>query len=67
MLLKGAGIVPHGGGKKLDADGLRYRRVLRWLQEGSKFAGVQSSPVASLEIEPNQRTLALGSTHSNCG
>ena len=62
LLLKGAGIVPHGGGKKIDADGLRYRRVLRWLQEGSKFAGVQASPVASLEIEPNQRTLALGST-----
>ena len=62
LLLKGAGIVPHGGGKKLDADSLRYRRVLRWLQEGSKFAGVQTSAVASLEIEPNQRTLALGST-----
>ncbi len=62
LLLKGAGIVPHGGGKKLDAESLRYRRVLRWLQEGSKFAGVQATSVASLEVEPNQRTLALGST-----
>ena len=62
LLLKGAGIVPHGGGRKLDAESLRYRRVLRWLQEGSKFAGVQATSVASLEVEPNQRTLALGST-----
>ena len=62
LLLKGAGVVPHGGGKKLDVEGLRYRRVLRWLQEGSKFAGVQATSVASLEVEPNQRTLALGST-----
>ena len=62
LLVKGAGIVPHGGGKKLDVDGLRYRRVLRWLQEGSKFASVKSSPVTALEVEPNQRTMALGST-----
>ena len=62
LLVKGAGIVPHGGGKKLDVDGLRYRRVLRWLQGGSKFASVKSSPVTALEVEPNQRTMALGST-----
>src|SRR5207344_368689 len=35
LLLKSAGIVPHGGGKKLDVDGLRYRRLHRWLREGA--------------------------------
>ena len=62
LLVKGAGVVPHGGGKKLDVEGLRYRRVLRWLQEGSKFANVKNSPVTALEVEPNHRTMALGST-----
>ena len=61
LLLKGAGVVPHGGGKKLDFEGLRYRRVLRWLQEGSRYAGAKTSPVTVLEVEPNQRTMALGS------
>jgi hypothetical protein len=62
FLLKAAGIVPHGGGKKIDADGLRYRRLLRWIREGSQYAGSNASPVKALEVESNQRTMALGST-----
>jgi Protein of unknown function (DUF1553)/Protein of unknown function (DUF1549)/Bacterial Ig-like domain (group 2) len=62
ILLKGAGIIPHGGGKKLDKDGLRYRRLLRWLQEGARFARVDVPAVASLEVEPSQQMLALGTT-----
>lgn len=38
FLIKAAGIVPHGGGKKIDVDGLSYRRLLRWIKEGSQYA-----------------------------
>ncbi len=62
FLVKAAGLVPHGGGKKIDKDGLRYRRLLRWLQEGTQFAGAKLPAVMALEVEPNQRTLALGGT-----
>jgi Protein of unknown function (DUF1553)/Protein of unknown function (DUF1549)/Bacterial Ig-like domain (group 2) len=62
LLLKAGGIVPHGGGKKLDADGLRYRRLHRWLREGARLVGDVVPPVSNLEVEPGQRTLTLGNT-----
>ena len=62
FLLKAAGVVPHGGGKKIEPDGLRYRRLLRWIKEGTQYAGVSASPITALEVEPNHRTMALGST-----
>src|SRR6202040_3419658 len=37
LLRKGAGLVPHGGGRKLQPDGLPYRRLLRWIVEGQCF------------------------------
>ena len=62
LLTKSAGLVPHGGGRKIEKDSLRYRRLLRWIQEGNPFTGSPLSPVAAIEVEPSQRTLALGST-----
>ncbi|WP_020475503.1 DUF1549 domain-containing protein [Zavarzinella formosa] len=62
LLAKGTGQIPHGGGKKLDKDNLRYRRLMRWLKEGTLYSGSPVSPVTAIEVEPSQRTLALGST-----
>ncbi len=62
LLLKGTGAVPHGGGKKLDRDGRKYNRLRRWIQEGTRLDGVKAAPVTGLEVEPGQRTLALGGT-----
>lgn len=59
LLAKGTGAVPHGGGKKIDKGTLRYRRLLRWLEEGATFEGSPVAPVVSIEVEPSQRTLAL--------
>lgn len=60
ILLKGAGIVAHGGGKKLEVDGLRYRRLLRWIQSGASFQPIPVSPIRSLEVEPKLQSMPLG-------
>jgi hypothetical protein len=62
FLKKAAGLAPHGGGRKIDTDGHRYRRLLRWVREGTQFGGEKSPAVTALEVEPTQRTLALGGT-----
>ena len=62
FLLKATGTAPHGGGKKLDKDGHHYRRLLRWVREGTRFAEEKVPAATALEVEPNQRTLALGAT-----
>jgi hypothetical protein len=62
FLMKATGLTPHGGGKKIDRDGHRYRRLLRWVREGTPFDVEKAPHVTALEVEPNQRTLALGAT-----
>ncbi len=62
FLLKAAGRTPHGGGKKIDQDGHRYQRLLRWIQEGTQFATAKAPAVTALEVEPTQKTLALNGT-----
>lgn len=58
LLRKGSARMPHGGGRKLAEDGLRYRRILRWIAEGARPT-TGMSPVTSLDIDPPARTLAL--------
>jgi hypothetical protein len=62
FILKATGLTPHGGGKKIEKDGHRYRRLLRWVREGMQFDVEKAPQVTALEVEPNQRTLALGGT-----
>ena len=37
FLRKATGLTPHGGGKKIDKDGHRYARLLRWVREGTQL------------------------------
>lgn len=62
ILTKGTGTLPHGGGKKFDVDGLRYRRLLRWINEGARYETVPVPPVVRLEIEPAERVLGFRAT-----
>lgn len=58
LLRKGAAIVPHGGGRKLEIDDSRYHRLLRWIQEGARFEIPEESPVVAIEIDPAERILS---------
>ncbi|HEY3787940.1 MAG TPA: DUF1549 domain-containing protein [Urbifossiella sp.] len=62
LLLKATGRVPHGGGKKIDEGSLRYKRLARWIAEGSAYGKGEAPPIVSLEVEPSLRTLALKGT-----
>lgn len=62
LLLKATGQVPHGGGRKIEPNSLRYRRLLRWVREGAPFRSTAVPPVTAIEVEPGQRVLALRGT-----
>jgi hypothetical protein len=60
LLQKAISGVPHGGGKRMDASDLRYRRLRRWIAEGARFEVERSAPpVVAIEVEPKQQVLAL--------
>jgi len=62
LLLKATAQVPHGGGRKIEKNDLRYRRILRWLREGAAFSNATVSAVTGLEIEPAQCVLSARGT-----
>src|SRR5262249_28785372 len=59
LVRKATARTPHGGGKKIEYDSLPYRRLTRWIAEGSAFVGSQT-PLASMVVEPAQRILLAG-------
>jgi len=61
LLTKGAGTVPHGGGRKLAPGGRRYRRLRRWVTEGARF-DVPGRVCTSIRVDPPQRLLAARQT-----
>ncbi len=56
LLTKGAAVVPHGGGGKLEPAGRRYRRLRRWIAEGARF-DVPGQVCTSIRVDPPQRVL----------
>lgn len=60
LLLKGANIVPHGGGKRLEPDSDDYRLLVRWVAQGLPFGKASDPKLARIEVVPAQRTMALG-------
>lgn len=58
LLRKGAAVVPHGGGRKLEVGDARYHRLLRWIQEGARFEVPEESPVIGIEVDPTDRILS---------
>lgn len=62
LLQKGAAMIPHGGGRKIEPDSFQYARLERWIAEGASFDDVasQSNRIVSIEVEPLQRSLLAG-------
>jgi hypothetical protein len=61
LLRKATSEIPHGGGRRIDKDGLRYRRLLRWITEGARFVP-DTAAVTAIEIEPKERVLLSDET-----
>jgi hypothetical protein len=59
---KGTGRIPHGGGRKIAEGSLAYKRLVRWIAEGASLRTETFPPLAKIEVEPGERSLALGGT-----
>ncbi|MGK0186376.1 MAG: hypothetical protein ACI9R3_002159 [Verrucomicrobiales bacterium] len=57
LLLKGAGVLPHGGGEKFTVGSPEYQAIVRWIEQGTRY-GEKSDPVVErIEVFPKQRVL----------
>ncbi|MEO6787544.1 MAG: DUF1549 and DUF1553 domain-containing protein, partial [Chthoniobacteraceae bacterium] len=59
LLLKGLGTTPHGGGRRIDKDSDDYRLLVRWIAQGMPYGKETDPKLASVEVLPKQRTMAL--------
>lgn len=57
LLLKGAGIVPHGGGTRWDAESFDFALVKRWIAQGMPYGNEKDPVVTKVEVFPKERTL----------
>jgi hypothetical protein len=60
LLLKATGELPHGGGKRLDADSDDYRLLIRWIEQGMPPGDKQAPTVQAIEVFPRERIMSLG-------
>ena len=52
LLLKAAGMVPHGGGKRLNPESSDYALLLRWIRQGTPAGSVKDPFVSRIECFP---------------
>ena len=57
LLEKGAGVVPHTGGKRFDVGGEHYNTVLRWLEAGAPNDPGPVPAVVAVELYPKNAVL----------
>jgi hypothetical protein len=60
LLQKGAGLVPHQGGKRLLPDSDGWRRVRDWIAAGAPNDGDDAPRLVRVETEPPQAQLVVG-------
>ncbi|MBL9091885.1 MAG: DUF1553 domain-containing protein [Planctomycetaceae bacterium] len=57
LLLKGAGIVSHGGGERLDPAGENYAVIKRWIAAGLPRATSADPKLIGIDVAPRERIL----------
>jgi len=60
LLLKGTGILPHGGGKRMEKDSDEYRLVRRWVASGMPLGKPSDPTVTKITVFPERRILGPG-------
>jgi len=58
LLLKGAAILPHGGGARLDPKSYDWNLMVRWIKQGMPRGSEEDPTVVGLETYPKQRLVA---------
>jgi len=57
LLLKGAGVLPHGGGKKMDVGSEEYKVLRRWVATGTPFGSDKDPKIAKVTVQPVRRAI----------
>ena len=57
LLVKAAGLVAHGGGKRLTPDSEDFRTLRRWIMQGAPLGDHKAPTLAKLTIVPDQRVM----------
>jgi hypothetical protein len=57
LLLKGAGVVPHGGGKKMEVTGEEYKLLRRWVASGLPYGTDKDPKVTKVTVFPDARVV----------
>jgi hypothetical protein len=57
LLLKGAGVMPHGGGKKTEVGSEEYKLIRRWIASGMPFGEEKDPKVVKVSVVPESRVL----------
>jgi hypothetical protein len=57
LLLKAAGQVPHGGGKRMNKDGHEYQLFRRWIAAGTPASAPDAPHVLRLRVTPSDAVL----------
>lgn len=60
LLQKGAALVPHGGGRKLEPDSHDYQTLRRWIAQGMPYGKADDPVVERIEVLPRERVMASG-------
>ncbi len=61
LLLKGAALVPHGGGMRLDPKSEEYALLREWIRQGAPATKPSDAKIVSLEVQPNRGTVQRNS------
>lgn len=59
LLLKGAGAVPHGGGRRIEPGSEPYRLIQSWIQSGAPASAPNVPHVVKLTMLPAERVMSV--------
>lgn len=57
LLLKGAGLMPHGGGERLEPSGSNYDVIRRWVAAGAPRSSADDPKLVGIELTPRDKVL----------
>ena len=57
IITKGAAIVPHTGGKKIEPGSEHYQTLVRWITEGMPYQQKDEATLTEIAVEPSRITL----------
>jgi hypothetical protein len=61
VLLKAAGLIAHGGGKRMDVSSDEYKMLRRWIAAGTPYGDPDDPVVAKISVYPEDRIVSRNS------